>query len=273
MLAALSARRGADPAGDAGRGAVARPAQRAPGARDLVLGRQPPAAFGIVAGADGAVAGARGQCRRRHHGRNLQPDLRHLARWPARRRRLHQRHGQRAGRRHQGLAAATARSAGHPAGRPRRDPDRRRAGRDRRPARPRHLSGSLAAAAIGRQRLGTVCVPAKPALSASNWRGGCNLALGDHIELPTPGGNWPLEIVGIYADYGNPKNQVTVNIAALLRHFPAIPQTRMGLRVPPQNSGADDGAARQIRPRWPQPAGSGDVEGRIRRASSTAPSR
>jgi putative ABC transport system permease protein len=60
-----------------------------------------------------------------------------------------------------------------------------------------------------------------------------NLGLGDRIDLPAPGGNWPLEIVGIYADYGNPKNQLTVNIAALLRHFPAIPQTRMGLRVPP----------------------------------------
>ncbi|HEY3790225.1 MAG TPA: ABC transporter permease [Bradyrhizobium sp.] len=60
-----------------------------------------------------------------------------------------------------------------------------------------------------------------------------HLALGDTIELPSPGGNWPLEIVGIYADYGNPKGQVTVNIAALLRYFPAIPQTRMGLRVWP----------------------------------------
>jgi putative ABC transport system permease protein len=59
------------------------------------------------------------------------------------------------------------------------------------------------------------------------------LGIGDHIELPTPGGNWPLDIVGIYADYGNPKNQVTVNFAALLRYFPAIPQTRMGLRVAP----------------------------------------
>ena len=37
----------------------------------LVLGRQPPAAFGIVAGVDGAAAGARGQCRRRHHGRKF----------------------------------------------------------------------------------------------------------------------------------------------------------------------------------------------------------
>jgi putative ABC transport system permease protein len=62
-----------------------------------------------------------------------------------------------------------------------------------------------------------------------------NLGLGDHIELPAPGGNWTLEVAGIYADYGNPKGQVTVNIAALLRRFPAIPQTRLGLRVaPPQ---------------------------------------
>jgi putative ABC transport system permease protein len=57
------------------------------------------------------------------------------------------------------------------------------------------------------------------------------LAIGDHIELPAPGGNWPLEVIGIYADYGNPKGQVTVNVAALIRHFPAIPQTRLGLRV------------------------------------------
>jgi putative ABC transport system permease protein len=58
-----------------------------------------------------------------------------------------------------------------------------------------------------------------------------NLAMGDRVELPTPGGNWPLEVIGIYADYGNPKGQVTVNVAALIRHFPAIPQTRLGLRV------------------------------------------
>jgi putative ABC transport system permease protein len=60
-----------------------------------------------------------------------------------------------------------------------------------------------------------------------------NLGLGDHIEVPAPGGSWTLDIVGIYADYGNPKGQITVNIAALLRRFPAIPQTRFGLRVAP----------------------------------------
>jgi putative ABC transport system permease protein len=57
------------------------------------------------------------------------------------------------------------------------------------------------------------------------------LAIGDRIEVPTQGANWPIEVVGIYADYGNPKGQIAVNIDALLRHFPDIPQTRLGLRV------------------------------------------
>jgi putative ABC transport system permease protein len=51
--------------------------------------------------------------------------------------------------------------------------------------------------------------------------------------VPGPAGNWPLEVAGIYADYGNPKGQIGVNIDAMLRHFPEIPQTRMGLRVAP----------------------------------------
>jgi putative ABC transport system permease protein len=59
------------------------------------------------------------------------------------------------------------------------------------------------------------------------------LKLGDRIEVSAPGGNWSIEVIGIYADYGNPKGQVTVNIAALLRRFPAIAQTRLGLRVEP----------------------------------------
>jgi putative ABC transport system permease protein len=60
-----------------------------------------------------------------------------------------------------------------------------------------------------------------------------DLAIGDRIEVPAPGGDWPLEIVGIYADYGNPKGQIAVNIAALIRRFPETPQTRMGLLVAP----------------------------------------
>ena len=57
------------------------------------------------------------------------------------------------------------------------------------------------------------------------------LAIGDLLEVPTANGNWKLEVVGIYADYGNPKGQIAVNIAALTRRFPAIPMTRMALRV------------------------------------------
>ena len=59
------------------------------------------------------------------------------------------------------------------------------------------------------------------------------LGIGDSIEIPATGGNWKLEIVGIYADYGNPKGQVAVNIAAFTRRFPDAPLTRMGLRVWP----------------------------------------
>ena len=59
------------------------------------------------------------------------------------------------------------------------------------------------------------------------------LAVGDRIDLPTPGGNWPLRIAGIYADYGNPKSQVAVAAAALFGHFPETPKTRFALRLAP----------------------------------------
>jgi len=59
------------------------------------------------------------------------------------------------------------------------------------------------------------------------------LGVGDSIEVPAPGGTWKLEVVGIYADYGNPKGQIAVNIAALTRRFPEIALTRLGLRVAP----------------------------------------
>jgi putative ABC transport system permease protein len=59
------------------------------------------------------------------------------------------------------------------------------------------------------------------------------LGLGDRIQTPAAAGNWSLQIAGIYADYGNPKGQIGVNIDAMLRRFPEIPQTRMGLRVAP----------------------------------------
>ncbi|MBB5045441.1 putative ABC transport system permease protein [Rhodopseudomonas rhenobacensis] len=59
------------------------------------------------------------------------------------------------------------------------------------------------------------------------------LKLGDRVAVPTPQGSWPLEVVAIYADYGNPRGQLGVAIAALVAHFPGIAQTRFGLRVTP----------------------------------------
>lgn len=59
------------------------------------------------------------------------------------------------------------------------------------------------------------------------------LKLGDRIELPASAGTWPITVVAIYADYGNPKGQIGVEIGELLRRFPGIAQTRFGLRVAP----------------------------------------
>src|SRR5712664_3252754 len=93
------------PAGDPGTRAFPRSATRASPARDLVLGRQPPAAFGIVAGLDGAIARTRRQCRCRHHGGKLQPDIHQLARRTVGGGHLHQRIQRHTGDRDQGMAA------------------------------------------------------------------------------------------------------------------------------------------------------------------------
>ncbi|EKS29707.1 FtsX-like permease family protein [Afipia felis] len=57
------------------------------------------------------------------------------------------------------------------------------------------------------------------------------LDIGGRLQAPTHLGPWSLDVVGIYADYGNPKGQFAVNVNALIRHFPGTPQTRFGLRV------------------------------------------
>lgn len=62
-----------------------------------------------------------------------------------------------------------------------------------------------------------------------------NLSIGRTITVPTPAGPWSVQIAAIYADYGNPKGQLAVNVDALLKHFPESPRTRMGLRVAPEH--------------------------------------
>jgi len=59
------------------------------------------------------------------------------------------------------------------------------------------------------------------------------IGLGDRIDIPVSTGDWTIEVVGIYADYGNPKGQIGINIAALTQHFPEAPLTRLALRVDP----------------------------------------
>lgn len=54
---------------------------------------------------------------------------------------------------------------------------------------------------------------------------------GDHLALPTPGGPWSPRIVGIYADYGNPKGHLLVNSNHLLRLWPTLTPNRFNLRI------------------------------------------
>jgi len=57
--------------------------------------------------------------------------------------------------------------------------------------------------------------------------------LGDHLTIPTPNGTWSPRIVGIYADYGNPKGHILVNVNHLLRGWPQLTPNRFNLRIDP----------------------------------------
>ncbi|NIL20586.1 FtsX-like permease family protein [Pseudomonas sp. AN3A02] len=59
--------------------------------------------------------------------------------------------------------------------------------------------------------------------------------LGDFINIPTPEGPWSPKVVGIYADYGNPKGHLLVNSRHLLQHWPGLSPARFNLRVLPGN--------------------------------------
>jgi len=59
------------------------------------------------------------------------------------------------------------------------------------------------------------------------------VGLGDHLNIPVPQGQWTPGIVGIYADYGNPKGHLLVNDQHLLRYWPQLAPSRFNLRVAP----------------------------------------
>lgn len=59
------------------------------------------------------------------------------------------------------------------------------------------------------------------------------LTPGSDVRIPLPNGDWRVRVAGIYADYGNPKGQFTVNVDQLVARFPDADRTRLGLRVSP----------------------------------------
>ncbi|WP_435036065.1 FtsX-like permease family protein [Pseudomonas neuropathica] len=61
---------------------------------------------------------------------------------------------------------------------------------------------------------------------------------GDRLTIPAPNGAWSPRIVGIYADYGNPKGHLLVNINHLLRGWPQLTPNRFNLRIEPQHIAA-----------------------------------
>nr|WP_301303414.1 FtsX-like permease family protein [Pseudomonas fluorescens] len=61
------------------------------------------------------------------------------------------------------------------------------------------------------------------------------LHAGEHLTIPTPNGSWSPRIVGIYADYGNPKGHVIANVNHLLRGWPQLTPNRFNLRIDPQH--------------------------------------
>ncbi|MEL6952761.1 MAG: FtsX-like permease family protein [Pseudomonadota bacterium] len=54
------------------------------------------------------------------------------------------------------------------------------------------------------------------------------LGIGDTVPFAP---NQALPVAGIYADYGNPKGQITLNYALLINAYPETPQSRLSLRV------------------------------------------
>lgn len=60
-----------------------------------------------------------------------------------------------------------------------------------------------------------------------------NVRLGDTITLPAGQGNWAAPVVGIYADYGNPKGHLLVAAGQMRAHWPQLLPARFALRMAP----------------------------------------
>lgn len=65
------------------------------------------------------------------------------------------------------------------------------------------------------------------------WR---SARLGPGDMVPLAGGALP--VAGVYSDYGNPRPQVLLGLAAMQQRFPAVKPLRFGLRLPPAEAPA-----------------------------------
>lgn len=68
------------------------------------------------------------------------------------------------------------------------------------------------------------------------------IRVGDSLPVTS---DWSARVVGIYADYGNPKGHLLINNQQLLRHWPDQQPVRFNLRLAPDNVSAMMGALRQ----------------------------
>jgi putative ABC transport system permease protein len=58
-----------------------------------------------------------------------------------------------------------------------------------------------------------------------------HVGLGDSLALTTEQGPWSPTIVGLYADYGNPKGHLLISAAAVKAHWPSAPIARINVQT------------------------------------------
>ena len=71
------------------------------------------------------------------------------------------------------------------------------------------------------------------------------VGLGDTVRLATPQGEWHPRVVAVYADYGNPRGHVLVDVGEVRRRWPGAPVTRIAARVAPEQVDAVTARLRQ----------------------------
>lgn len=74
-----------------------------------------------------------------------------------------------------------------------------------------------------------------------------DISIGDEIAIPTPAGDWPVQVAAIYSDYGNPRGQIMIPVEELIARFPDAERDRFAVRVDPD---ATAGLAQAVRQRF-----------------------